>query len=191
MDAMESTKLFFGLVAAWGTIAAAFFNFGQTRKIKAELAEKFETALEKSQKHSATELFRLIHGLRMNYADIVELVKHDECSKIIYALTKTPGLVCYERGQFRYTGIGKSSAFKFFDRWFTRLSMSIFGVLTLGAYATIIYGKGAGVIAFGFVALVITSFVFATQLRQMRYDRMVLNLIQPEQDITCAPTGSE
>jgi hypothetical protein len=175
----EITKLFFGLITALGTIAVAFLNFGQTRKIKAELLEKFETALEKSQKHSTTELFRLIHGLRMNYADIVELVKHDECSKIVYALGKSPGLVCYEQGEFRYTGIGKNPMFKFLDRWCTRAIMAFFGAISLGSYAAIACSRNPKVIAFGFVSLAVSSFIFATQLRQIRYDRMVSNLIHP------------
>lgn len=181
MDSVEIGKLFFGVVTAVGTIALASFNFGQARKVKAELLEKFELALQNGQKHSVTELFRLIHGLRMSYTDIVELVKHDECSKIIYALSKTPGLVCYEQGEFKYTGIGKSVLFQFFDRWFTLLSILFFGATSLGSLALAMYAKNLAVIALGFIMLAVFSFGLATQLRQRRYDRMVANLIGPSQ----------
>jgi hypothetical protein len=181
VDSVEIGKLFIGIVTAVGTIAVASFNFGQARKVKAELLEKFELVLEKEKKHSVTELFRLIHGLRMSYTDIVELVKHDDCSKIIYALSKTPGLVCYEQGEFRYTGIAKSLLFQFCDRWFTRLAILVLMLASLGSLTVAIYAKNLAVTASGFVMVAVFSFVLATQLRQRRYDRMVANLIHPTQ----------
>lgn len=88
-------KILFGGVSALGTIALILNNFGQSQKLKAELLEKFRHAISESDKHAATEIFRLIHGLRMSYVDIVALTNNDNCSKIIYALKKTPGLVTY------------------------------------------------------------------------------------------------
>ncbi|EGA71031.1 hypothetical protein VISI1226_11177 [Vibrio sinaloensis DSM 21326] len=104
MEIPEIGNLFFGLIASIGTVVATLYNVGQVRKINAELLASFEVALEKQNKHSVTELFRLIHGLRMNYSDIVVLVNDDNCSKIIYALKKTPGIVSFENGKFQYSG---------------------------------------------------------------------------------------
>lgn len=118
MDIEVISKLTFGLISSLGTIALVLFNMGQARKIKAELLEKFEEAVARESIHSATELFRLIHGLRMSYGDIIELIQHEQCSKIIYALKKTPGMVSYERGEFRYTRIARNNLFRFIDRWF-------------------------------------------------------------------------
>jgi uncharacterized membrane protein YvbJ len=85
MEKMEFTetaiKLTLGLITTISTIAITYFNLGQTRKLKAELLDKFESAVAKAEKHSVAELFSLIHGLRMNYTDIVELIKHDDCIK--------------------------------------------------------------------------------------------------------------
>ncbi|WP_166373230.1 hypothetical protein [Psychromonas sp. SA13A] len=71
MEVTELTKIIFGIITAIGTVALTYFNLSQTRKVTAELLEKFDVAIEKNQKHSVTELFRLIHGLRMSYSDIL------------------------------------------------------------------------------------------------------------------------
>src|SRR5690606_40611368 len=99
MDFETASKLIFGVISSLGTMALVFYNMSQTRKLRTELLEKFEEAVNRKNKHSSTELFRLIHGLRMNYSDVVELVKHDDCSKIIYALKKTPGIVSFKNGE--------------------------------------------------------------------------------------------
>ena len=49
MDIETILKVVFGLISSLGTIALVFFNIGQTRKLKAELLEKFEDALVKER----------------------------------------------------------------------------------------------------------------------------------------------
>ena len=173
------TKIIFGLVTAVGTGVLAYFNFSQTRKVTAELLEKFEIALEKSQKHSVTELFRLIHGLRMSYSDIVELVKHNDCSKIIFALKKTPNVVCYQDGTFKYTPLGKNSIFKFIDVWMSKAGIVIFSFIALfGTY--LLMFKSGGTSFIGFVFMVFSSAMIGIQLRQKQYDQMVAKLVGDE-----------
>jgi len=172
------TKFIFGIVSALGTFAVIFLNSRQAAQVKSELLIKFENALEKEQKHSVTELFRLIHGVRMSYSDIVELVKHDECIKIIYAIRKTPGLVRYENGQFSYTKIAKHPIFKVIDKWIYLASVIIFSFLTLISLSMLGFGNGATAIA-GFILSIFGASMLAMQLRQRRYDQMVSNLIHP------------
>ncbi|WOH37660.1 hypothetical protein RI844_00050 [Thalassotalea fonticola] len=179
MEFSEISKIVFGIVTAVGTIALTFFNMSQTRKVTAELLEKFEIAVEKTQKNSVTELFRLIHGLRMNYQDIIELINHDDCSRIIYALKRTPGLVCYENGSFQYTSIGRNSIFKFVDKWFTRLGIATFSIFTFASYLLLVFGNNYSAIA-GFFMLIVFAFMLGRQLRQRRYDQMVESLVKPE-----------
>ena len=174
-----TTKIIFGSVSAFGTIAIVFYNFGQTRKIRAELLEKFEESISKSNKHSATELFRLLHGLRMSYTDIVELITRDNCSKIIYALKKTPGIVCYENGEFRYTNVGRNKIYQFVDRWIMKTGIVLFSVVAVISFGFFTFGKGSISIV-SFVILIFSVTMFALQLRQKNYDRMVSNLINPE-----------
>jgi len=179
MEVTEFTKIIFGMITATGTAALTYFNLSQTRKVTAELLEKFEVAIEKSQKHSVTEIFRLIHGLRMSYSDIMQLIQHDECSKIIFALRKTPGIVCYRNGTFQYTPIGKSSAFKFFDIWSTRFTIGTFSVLTLSSFLLLVFGDGTSSVL-GFVFMIMFSYLLGTQLRQNRHDQMITSLVNDE-----------
>ncbi|WNZ54465.1 hypothetical protein QT397_16370 [Microbulbifer sp. MKSA007] len=181
MDFEVISKLAFGLVSSLGTIALVFFNIGQSRKIRAELLEKFEEAVARENVHSATELFRLIHGLRMSYGDIVELIRHEQCSKIIYALKKTPGLVSYEEGEFCYSNLGRNRIFRFIDHWFLRLSIGLFGILGVVSLAMLGFGDDATSIT-GFIFLLFCSVMLAMQLRQKSYDQMVRRLIEPEGD---------
>ncbi|WP_321323528.1 hypothetical protein [Thiomicrorhabdus sp.] len=179
MDIDVLSKLAFGLVSSLGTIALILFNIGQARKIKAELLEKFEEAVQRESIHSVTELFRLIHGLRMSYGDILELIRHEQCSKIIYALKKTPGIVSYEGGEFKYTLIARNRFFRFIDRWFMRLSIGFFSLL--GVLSLALFGLGHGSTSvISFVFLLFSSVMLALQLRQRAYDQMVERLIEPE-----------
>ncbi|MDP2713390.1 hypothetical protein [Rheinheimera sp.] len=179
MDFDLTAKFLLGAFSALGTMALVFFNLSQTRKIKAELLEKFEDAVSRANKHSVTELFRLIHGLRMNYADIIELVKHDNCSKIIFSLKKTPGLVSYRGGKFRYSKIASNRIFRFVDKFFMRLSIFTFSAFTLFSFGVLIFGKGTTAVV-GFVFLILSSMMLAFQLRQRNYDQMVSDLVEPE-----------
>lgn len=176
MEPTEITKILFGLVTASGTIGLTLFNLRQRSKITAELLEKFDNAVEKKQKHSACELFRLIHGVRMSYSDIVELIENDESSKIIFALKKTPGLVCYKDGSFQYTGLGKSSIFKFIDKWLNKFGIIFFSILTSLFFLMLVLGKSA-ISIIGLIFMVVCSYLLAEQIRQNRYNQMVENLV--------------
>ncbi len=189
MDIEVISKLAFGIVSSLGTIALILFNMGQARKIKAELLDKFEEAVARESIHSVTELFRLIHGLRMSYVDIIELIRHDQCSKIIYALKKTPGMVYYENGEFRYTRMARNGLFRFFDRWFLRLSISLFSILGLFSLGMLGFGNGATSVA-GFIFLLFCSVMLAVQLRQRAYDQMVQRLIEPGRNNQMQPTAN-
>lgn len=178
MDFDVTTKLLFGCISVLGTMTLVFLNLSQARKIKAELLEKFDEAVSRSNKHSVTELFRLIHGLRMSYTDIIELISHDSCSKIIYALKKTPGFVSYDNGEFRYTKFANTRNFRFIDRWFLRLSIFIFSVFVLLSLGMLTFGNGT-MAAAGFIFLISSSILLAVQLRQRSYDQMVANLVEP------------
>lgn len=178
MDLEIISKLGFGLVSSLGTVALISYNFGQARKVRSDLVEKFEEAVSRKSIHSVTELFRLIHGLRMSYADITELIQDDQCSKIIYALKKTPGMVSYSEGEFKYAGIAGNRAFRFINEWFTRISIGFFGVLTLGSLAMFVFGQESAAVA-GFIILLFCSSILTFQIRQKNYDRMVQNLVDP------------
>lgn len=183
------TKFIFGVVSALGTFAIIFLNSRQAAQVKSELLIKFENAIEKEQKHTATELFRLLHGLRMNFSDIVELIKHDDCIKIIYAIKKTPGLVRYEQGEFKYTKIAKNPIFKFIDLWIARTGIVVFGLLTSSSLIMLSLGDGGTALA-GFIFMLFGAAMLGTQIRQSRHDQMVANIIQHNPTNTCSQNKS-
>ncbi len=179
MEFAELSKIIFGVVTAMGTIALTYFNMSQTRKITAELLEKFEVALEKKQKNSVTELFRLIHGLRMNYTDICELISDDNCSQIIYSLKKTPGLVCYQDGSFQYTSIGQNKLFKFIDKWVSRFGVAAFSLFIISGFFLLAFSDGSALF-FGFVIIMLFSFMLGRQLRENRHNQLIDSLVNSE-----------
>jgi len=184
------TRLIFGIVSAIGAAAVAVLTLRQAKKVNAELLEKFEAALDKSQKHSAAELFRLIHGVRMSYSDIAELVKHDECIKIIYAIKKTPGMVSYENRAFTYTGIGKKPIFRFIDRWFTKFGIAFFVSISLISLYMIVVGDVATMLT-GFLFMIVSVAMLVMQNNEQRYNQMVSNLISPEDNNSIDLTDNE
>lgn len=188
MDLELISKLGFGVVSSLGTFALISYNFGQSRKVRADLVEKFEDAVSRKSTHSVTELFRLIHGLRMSYTDITELIQHDQCSKIIYSLKKTPGMVSYRNGEFTYTGIAGSRVFRVVNEWLTSISIGLFGLLALSSLAMFVFGQGPTAVA-GFVLLLCCSFILTFQLRARNYDRMVQNIVEPEHHSQLQPTA--
>lgn len=188
MDFDVASKIIFGFISALGTIALVFYNMGQSRKAKAELLEKFEEAVDRKNKHSTTEIFRLIHGLRMSYSDVIELIEHDDCSKVIYALKKTPGMVSFRNGEFQYAGMGRNKLFRWVDRWFLRATIIFFGFVAAISLAFLGFGEGATSIA-GFIFLIFSSMMLALQLRQRAYDQMVQELVTPEHNNQMQPTA--
>lgn len=188
MDFDVASKLIFGFISALGTIALVFYNMGQSRKVKAELLEKFEEAVDRKNKHSTTEIFRLIHGLRMSYSDVIELIEHDDCSKVIYALKKTPGMVSFRNGKFQYAGMGKNKLFRWVDRWFLRITIIFFGFVAIISLALLGFGEDATSVA-GFIFLIFSSMMLALQLRQRAYDQMVQELVTPEHNNQMQPTA--
>ncbi|EGR3971292.1 hypothetical protein DDN72_17765 [Vibrio cholerae] len=175
----EIGNLFFGLIASIGTVVATLYNVGQVRKINAELLASFEIALEKQNKHSVTELFRLIHGLRMNYSDIVVLVNDDNCSKIIYALKKTPGIVSFENGKFQYSGVGKIRLFMMADRFFRWGGLALSAIVAIFALWLLAFG-GSGEVIAGIALIFPASIGIGLSLRSNRYDKMVSSLVSNE-----------
>jgi hypothetical protein len=124
----------------------------------------------------------------MNYQDIKKLVNDDECSKIIYFLKRTPGLVSYTNGEFKYTKIAINKFFKIVDRCFTRLSIIFFSFMAILSWALFAFGD-KGISITGFVFLVLSSVLLAFQIKEQSYDQMVKNLVEPEHNNALQPTA--
>lgn len=173
------TKVIIGIISSLGTAGVIFLNFRQAAKLKAELLDQFDSAVRHNKKHTATELFRLIHGIRMSFTDIKALIQHDECSKIIYALKKTPGIVAYKSGNFEYAGLGSNRLYRFIDRWMTKLGLLMFSTLSVAFMLMFSFGHGNTSIT-GFIMMIICATLATVQLRQRRYDQMIDNLVNSD-----------
>ena len=113
----------------------------------------------------------------MNYADIVALIQNDECSKIIYVLKKTPGLVHYKNGNVIYSNIAKNAFYRFFDKWTSNISVWLFGLGLIVSFSLLVFGDGVIAIT-GFILTLVTSIMFGLELHQRSYNRMIANLVE-------------
>lgn len=93
-------------------------------------------------------------------------------------MKKTPGYVFYENGEFKYTKTGGSKIFQSINKWGTQFGIFIFSFFTATSLGMVTFGKNGTAIT-GFVFLIISSSLLASQIRQRNYDRMVENLVQP------------
>lgn len=176
MDEFDVWKVVAGLVSALGTVAVHKYNAAQSQKIRAELLERLDSAVKADQKHTACELFRLLHGLRMDYEDVKAICGHDKASKIILALQKTPGVVTHQGGRLRYTKVFQKKWVRQANRSVGRVLAWLMGALTAGM--VVLMASLEGVAALAMLVFVIPGATFlALQLRDLRHDQMVESLV--------------
>jgi len=177
MDVIEVGKLLVAVVSALGTIAVTSYNVGQSRKIRTELLEKLEQSLERQNKHSVCEIFRLLYGLRMNYQDIRNLTEDDRVSHILYALRKTPGMVKYENGSFRYTMLFANRWVRLIDKISGKLIASFLGFILMGSVLLMVLSTGVTSLV-AFVLILFFAVIFTLQIKQLKYDRMIEDMVK-------------
>lgn len=165
-----------GLASALGTIAVYKFNLEQSRKTRAELLEKLDAAMAQSRKHSACELFRMLHGLRMDYEDIEAICQNSKVSKIILALQKAPGMVKHENGRIQYHGLFDSQRVRVSNRYLSRALAGIMGALTIALIVWMSFLSGLDALAALVVVVPVATF-FAMQLNSIRQDGMIESLV--------------
>jgi len=177
MEFTALIKSLMGLFSAIGAITAYKHNSIKAKQSQAELIKQFEEALTNNNKYSICELFNLIHGVRMDYDDIIEVTKRNDISKIVYALKKSPGMVKFENGTVQYATVFKNKWMQFLDKYISKILTYSFGVTALILVIAMPFVKGA--VAVSTFLLLIASFTFfALQLKDMRYGNMVRNLVQ-------------
>lgn len=171
----ELTKLVAPVLSALATIAAYNLNKLQVQKSRAELLEKLTDAIERNQNYLATELFQMLHGLRLDYSDVRAICSDDASTQIIYALKKTPGMVRFEDGKFLYTELFQSRWFKTANRIASKIVTSSLWFLTLVVIFSAAISDGPVSIAMSIILVPILA-VLALEARSKRYDRMVEKL---------------
>jgi hypothetical protein len=177
MEEFSIIKAIAGLLSAIGTMALYRYHLAQSSKLRGELLEKLDNALAEEHKHSVCELFRLLHGLRMDYTDIKAICEHDKATKIILALQKTPGIVKHENGRLQYTDLYEKDWVRKSNGMVNKIFAYSLGVLTLSM--VIVMGFMDGVAALALLVFVIPSAVFfMVQVKDIRHDKMVESLVE-------------
>lgn len=170
------TKPFLGVFSAISAIGVFFFNQWQAKKLRAELLEKLDEAISKEKKHTACELFRLIHGIPIEYSNLKALVNDDNSMVIVYVLKRYPGLAKLQEGKLIYSKKMRSPRVRQFGK-IVYHSLAIFFGFTLTF--SVIYMSTGGVAQFliGFVFVLISYFVFANMLKMIQDERMIKDLV--------------
>ncbi len=176
MGESEILKIVTVLLSIIGTVALCIYHVSQSQRARADLIEKFEQALREGRKHAVCELFRMLHGLRMDYEDIQAICLSSNVTKIILALQKTPGLVKYENGTMQYTKRFEKAWVRLANKIATRVIVYFFGGLALivGFYA--IYLEGTASVAM-FLFIVPLTGIWWMQLKDIYHDMMVERIV--------------
>lgn len=165
-----------GLLSALGGIAVYKFNVAQSAKSRADLIEQFEQALSQRKIHATCELFRMLHGLRMDYNDIEKLCESSKAIKIIYALKKTGGVVKYENGRFQYTKLFERGWVRTTNKYAMRVLAYLLGGMTVALISVMALLDGPASFAIIVFVIPVAAF-FSMQLKDIRHDMMVESLV--------------
>ncbi|MBK8971832.1 MAG: hypothetical protein IPM37_10835 [Hahellaceae bacterium] len=166
-----------GLITALGTVTVFKFNSAQAMKHRAELLEMLNKAIATNDKHATTEIFLMLHKLRMSFSDIKAICEDNNSSKIIRILQTNFGAVTYLDSQLQYRSMLKKPKVRKFATAVTRFGALLMGLVTavLIFLMTITEGKVA-------VSLLIFavpfSAVLALQLWDLRQDKLIGEMIE-------------
>jgi hypothetical protein len=177
---VDLLKSALGLFSALGAVAAYKYNMSQSQKARAELIEKFENSLHEGNKHAVCELFKMLHGLQMDYEDIQAICSSNGVVKIIRALQKTPGMVKHENGRFQYTKLFEKKWVRVLNKYTACTLAYAMGSITAILIILMAVLPGPASIAMLVLAIPGTAFL-AMQLKDIRHDSMIESLInEPE-----------
>jgi len=172
----ELFKALLGVFSAISAIAIYKFNMAKSLQVRADLIEKLEEALERKNKHSVCELFRLLHGSRLNYKEIIVITSNDDVSRILYALKKTPGMVTFKNGELKFTTLFKRPWVRSVNKYVSRGFAYLFGALTI--VLIIVMAMTDGAVSIAMLIFVIPCFAVLTmQINDLKYDQMVYELV--------------
>jgi len=62
-------KFTIAVITAIGSIAITNLNLNQSRKVRDELLAALDEAIESGKAHTACELFKMVHGIKIGYKD--------------------------------------------------------------------------------------------------------------------------
>ena len=176
MEYSELFKALLGVFSAISAIAIYKFNMAKSLQVRAELIEKFEEALERKNKHSVCELFRLLHGARRNYKEVVAITENDDVSIILFALKKSPGMVIFEGGELKLSSLFSQPWVRLVNKYASKGLAYFIGAFTVGLIILMAVTEGVASIAL-LIFIIPSSAVLAIQINDLKYDQMVYKLV--------------
>jgi hypothetical protein len=180
---LESFSIFnvlAGIASVMGAVAVYQFKISQSKKARADLLTQLDDSIAQNKKHSAGELFYLLHGLRMNFEDIQAICADSRSAKIVYALRKTPGIVTHENGRFKYTGMFENAWIRRGNKFFMKLlayamaATALFSIILMG------FLEGTQALALLIVVAPLAAF-FGMQVKDIQHDNMVESLVRSDE----------
>lgn len=177
MDIVTASKVIVGLFSAFGTIALYRYNNWRALQARAVLIQQLEDAIQSERQYSATELFRMLHGMRMKYSDLKSIVNNDRVAHVIWALQKTPGMVSFEHGVLKYTSIFERGWVQRINKWVSRVGALFFAILTTALIITAVLAKGITSLVILILLIPSSAFLFM-KMRDIRYDQMIDSLVK-------------
>ncbi|RUM93130.1 MAG: hypothetical protein DSZ27_00890 [Thiomicrospira sp.] len=176
MDVQIVNDIWTLLASVLGTMVTILVLTHQSKKSRMEMVIKLEDELEKDHKHSAMELFRLLHGIRMNYEQVKELIANNKSIHIIHVLKKSPGMVQYNDGTLEYTPRFKPKPIQILLKYYNQFSMYLYGIGVIAVLVIILISDIKN-ISGAVITLIALLVFFIFSYKEWRFDKMVDGLI--------------
>ncbi|MBV1891894.1 MAG: hypothetical protein KUG60_01160 [Gammaproteobacteria bacterium] len=176
---MESFNIFnvlAGIASIMGAVAVYQFKMSQSKKARADLLAQLDDSIAQNKKHSAGELFYLLHGLRMNFEDIEAICGDSRSSKIVYALRKTPGVVTHVDGRFIYNGMFEKAWVRKANKVLMKTLAYAMAAIALTSIILMGLLEGTQALALLIVVAPLAAF-FGMQVKDIQHDNMVEGLV--------------
>lgn len=180
---LESFNIFnalAGIASVLGAVAVYQFKLSQSKKARADLLAQLDDAIAQEKKHSAGELFYLLHDLRMNFEDIQAICSDSRSAKIVHALRKTPGIVTHEKGQFQYSGLFQKVWVRRINKLAMRMLAYAMASIALASIVLMGFLDGAGALVLLVLVAPLAAF-FSMQVKDIQHDNMVESLVSSDE----------
>jgi hypothetical protein len=160
-----------------GAVSLARLRYQRANKTRLELLKELDEAVRRASKQAATEIFRLLYVLSLNYEDLQKLLSNDDANRIIHALRRAPALIEFESGLLRYREPFSWGALNHLPRFLICLSLLLtVTVLAIAGGLFVVTTDGRAAMTL-FVVIVFLAFVMRREVDELAFEKMVRRLI--------------
>lgn len=165
-----------GFAALAGSIVAYITARNHAIKSKLDLIRRFSEAISNRNKYEVQQLFFLLHGLRMKYRDIQQLVNLEDSASILYVISKRSGMIWFDSGKLEFRSMFKSHFVrKAFDYVSIFLMIAMLTVVLI-SFVVLLLSEGKYTIASSSM-LIFFGFFLLLQIRDFVFDKKAYELI--------------